>query len=628
MMYDNTRSRHYIPPLLLFIMMAGPVNSQPPPSFNVDSPLDTLVRRTSSRRAKHPPSALSNAASYPPPAGTSSSYFPYNPQQHDHSEAQLSVSTPPRAGHRNYPNPNISPVSPLLHSHFARDSVATNSSRDNNSFLDFSNRESVDSRNIYQENIGYAYYDDASVYSDNSALRDSWQSGGTIGPGSALDHSGSDRRGMGSSFRTDTPDSPHSPDSPVPTVVITMEHEMPVVSPGAGRVPIVRPRGASVSNFSRPSAAPVLMPAEEQKQMVLQRNASRRNLSNHPSSSNHSVSSYPSPSSSSPSFSPGQILPRSHSDYSMRSVSPSHMASPSTMASGQLSHITSHLSLRDSLPSSSSSSPISPSPSSQNLSVHRSNGPLSLPRKPPSIRPDSPVSLYSTYSYYNYDSATPSPTGTGFKLDSPSGSGSRSPLRSDSTQELVKQARLQPAPTDGKAQEFLQLGIQHHEANRLGESAVYFERSAKEEGGCGVGKLMWGLTLRHGWGCDKNEKEGFKWLRKAAEEAVDDLEKATRGDTQLDRGAVRAELILAIYEVGQCFFHGWGVPKDQKMAVKYYRVAAGLGDADAQNDLGFCLANGKGCKKDRKEAAKWYKLAVAQGASDVGLAWIYKEKFQ
>jgi hypothetical protein len=78
----------------------------------------------------------------------------------------------------------------------------------------------------------------------------------------------------------------------------------------------------------------------------------------------------------------------------------------------------------------------------------------------------------------------------------------------------------------------------------------------------------------------------------------------------------------------------------------YYTVAARLGDADAQQDLGFCLANGRGCKKDRKEAARWYRAAVsiskhilfysmpifvlqvAQGASDVGMAWIYKEKFQ
>lgn len=78
-------------------------------------------------------------------------------------------------------------------------------------------------------------------------------------------------------------------------------------------------------------------------------------------------------------------------------------------------------------------------------------------------------------------------------------------------------------------QEYLQLGIQHHEANRLKESAICFEKSAKEQGGCGVGMLMWGLALRHGWGCEKNEKVGFNWLRKAAESAVEDLESARGG---------------------------------------------------------------------------------------------------
>ena len=27
------------------------------------------------------------------------------------------------------------------------------------------------------------------------------------------------------------------------------------------------------------------------------------------------------------------------------------------------------------------------------------------------------------------------------------------------------------------------------------------------------------------------------------------------------------ELVLAVYEVGQCFFQGWGVPKDKAMGV-------------------------------------------------------------
>ncbi|KIJ45232.1 hypothetical protein M422DRAFT_167278 [Sphaerobolus stellatus SS14] len=135
---------------------------------------------------------------------------------------------------------------------------------------------------------------------------------------------------------------------------------------------------------------------------------------------------------------------------------------------------------------------------------------------------------------------------------------------------------------------------------------------------------MWGLSLRHAWGVQKDEKVAFRWLRRAAEAAVGDLEAAREGK---DQTAVKTELVLAIYEVGQCFFHGWGVPQDKKMAVSYYQVAARLGDSDAQQELGFCFANGKGCKKDRKEAAKWYRAAVAQGASTVGLAWIYKSKY-
>ncbi|KAJ7598748.1 HCP-like protein [Mycena floridula] len=279
---------------------------------------------------------------------------------------------------------------------------------------------------------------------------------------------------------------------------------------------------------------------------------------------------------------------------------------------------------------------------------------VTLSRKPPSLRAASPASsIYSNYSFYQMDSSTPSPTGsTHFLRDSPtgsnqnldsaSGSRARTPLSNEPKRRVAFQTpSTSPSSETGtaqSAQEYLQLGITHHEANRLRESAICFERSAVVGGGCGVGMLMYGLTLRHGWGCEKNEKTGFKWLRKAAEAAVDDLESARNGGSIVgegseklktgDEAAVQNELILAIYEVGQCFFHGWGVAKDQKMGVSYYQVAARLGDADAQCDLAFCLANGKGCKKDRKTAAKWYRAAVAQGQSDIGLAWIYKEKFQ
>ena len=48
---------------------------------------------------------------------------------------------------------------------------------------------------------------------------------------------------------------------------------------------------------------------------------------------------------------------------------------------------------------------------------------------------------------------------------------------------------------------------------------------------------------------------------------------------------------------------------------QYYRVAARLGDPDAQQELAFCLLNGKGCKKDKREAAQWYRAAVRRSLS-------------
>lgn len=102
--------------------------------------------------------------------------------------------------------------------------------------------------------------------------------------------------------------------------------------------------------------------------------------------------------------------------------------------------------------------------------------------------------------------------------------------------------------------EYLQLGIKHHEANRLEESAICFERSAKEQGGCGVGMLMYGLSLRHGWGCLRNEKSGFHWLKKAAELALTDLEKGKQG---IDVMAIR----VSFFENGVSShdFDGFGV---------------------------------------------------------------------
>ncbi|KAF8168364.1 hypothetical protein B0H34DRAFT_685197 [Crassisporium funariophilum] len=628
-----------------------------------ESPLATLVRRTSSRRMRGAAAGreqFQQQVSYfkPQPQdqqeGQYASY--YDQQQGEPAHAQgyayghaHDTATPTADAYNNYtdeayayaysddPNPNIyvdsvptnmnhtpprhqpshldtaranqplaPPHSPLLHSHFARDSYATASSADDTSYLyaDTSgirtSTASSRSRSSSGERGGvddgasdyrYRYFDDdtSSVYSQRTmqmgrgqgqgqgqgqgpALRDSWRStdtGGTYSRALSNDPRPSQQQQPyqyqpPSQALSQSQPQPPSPSSPIPALVISSPSDSLSYSPSpeqhtrGGRTPIVKPVTA---NFSRPvreaahkhevvgERVTVQLPEEmrEGKMKVLERNA-------------------------------------------RRGVSPSP----------------------------------SPSPHSQNASVMEGNGSIQPPGMKRGGERSSPVSVYSAYSYYNYDSAMPSPTGS-------QGSG---PPVEQSNQFLSPTPNRSPTTTESAGggglrtpQDYLQLGIQHHEANRLEESARCFERSAKESGGCGVGMLMYGLALRHGWGCAKNEKVGFRWLRKAAESAVVDLERVRVGG-DVDAGAVQTELVLAIYEVGQCYFHGWGVAKDQKMGVSYYTVAARLGDGDAQGDLAFCLANGKGCKKDKNEAARWYRAAVKQGYSDVGLAWIYKDKYQ
>lgn len=49
-------------------------------------------------------------------------------------------------------------------------------------------------------------------------------------------------------------------------------------------------------------------------------------------------------------------------------------------------------------------------------------------------------------------------------------------------------------------------------------------------------------------------------------------------------GAAKGELVLAIFELANCFRHGWGIPKDPVAAKQYYETAANLGDTGMLSD--------------------------------------------
>lgn len=64
-------------------------------------------------------------------------------------------------------------------------------------------------------------------------------------------------------------------------------------------------------------------------------------------------------------------------------------------------------------------------------------------------------------------------------------------------------------------------------------------------------------------------------------------------------GAAKGELVLAIFELANCFRHGWGVAKDPVAARQYYETAANLGDTDAMNEAAWCFLEGFGGKKNK-----------------------------
>ncbi|EJT98892.1 hypothetical protein DACRYDRAFT_56647 [Dacryopinax primogenitus] len=186
----------------------------------------------------------------------------------------------------------------------------------------------------------------------------------------------------------------------------------------------------------------------------------------------------------------------------------------------------------------------------------------------------------------------------------------------------------------------LHLGISAHGADNLRLAAEHFELAAKLGGGCALGMIMWGLTLRHGWGLRKDVGRGYVWMRKGVERALKEWEveepqgkkirglQPGRGQEMIkELGGVRRELVLALGEVARGSMHGWGVKEDKKMGFNYFIVGAQLGDAECAQEVAFCYEKGRGVRKDKMEAARWYRQAIKAGMSDVGLAWIWKPKY-
>ncbi|RAK76396.1 tetratricopeptide repeat protein [Aspergillus fijiensis CBS 313.89] len=210
-------------------------------------------------------------------------------------------------------------------------------------------------------------------------------------------------------------------------------------------------------------------------------------------------------------------------------------------------------------------------------------------------------------------SPTGSTTPTGFGMDGAVASRSRSSSCS----------RINDPDGDVNIQEAIRL----HEAGDLERSTEMFGRLADPEGANNaLSQVLYGLALRHGWGCAPDQDKAITYLSAAAANSASVESEALQAGIKKG-GAAKGELTLAIFELANCFRNGWGVKKDPVAARQYYETAANLGDTDAMNEVAWCYLEGFGGKKDKFAAAKYYRLAEEKGSKTLGNSWIWKDKY-
>ena len=154
------------------------------------------------------------------------------------------------------------------------------------------------------------------------------------------------------------------------------------------------------------------------------------------------------------------------------------------------------------------------------------------------------------------------------------------------------------------------------------------------------------FSSRHGWGCVPDPDRGVGYFASAACQCAN----AESREGQSAGAALKEELRLAIFELGNCFRYGWGVRRDPVAARQYYETAAKLGDIDAMNEAARCYLDGVGGKKDRVSsfliisthvetfmqtssriadlgitfqymASRYYRLAEKNGSKILGNTW-------
>ena len=163
-----------------------------------------------------------------------------------------------------------------------------------------------------------------------------------------------------------------------------------------------------------------------------------------------------------------------------------------------------------------------------------------------------------------------------------------------------------------------------------------------------VAQFCLGLMYTHALGVEKDLIKAAEWYLRVGEEPqsyppaknnlgltvvrlIEDIRRNPTKYTEDQKVIINRELkpkvvpyfqslsehgnLIAQYNLGVIYSHGYRVDRNLKTAAEWYQKAADQGYARAQNELGLMYLEGKGVEKNIKEATKLFKMAADQGYS-------------
>ncbi|KAK5095950.1 hypothetical protein LTS08_007832 [Lithohypha guttulata] len=168
------------------------------------------------------------------------------------------------------------------------------------------------------------------------------------------------------------------------------------------------------------------------------------------------------------------------------------------------------------------------------------------------------------------------------------------------------------------------------EAMRLRDEGDMFSATEKLKDLAELGNVpsqnMYALSLRHGWGCPRNDTLALAYHVTAAGLSIM-LENSIQREEKWFTTSTKDQLRLALFEIASSKRWGWGCAIDAKDAKAFYAAASNLDDVDAMQELAWCCLTGFGGKKDKFVAAQYLRLAEKSGSKVIGNTWIWKEKY-